>query len=123
MVLGGVDEAFYLANYVPRRVIHRLLKRPVPPTKPEAVTQMGALILADISGFTPLTERLSLDAEGAETLTQVSLFFFFFLRFSDFIDCCYQYFFFFIFFSFLSSRDFVNKQLLKNRFLTTISGL
>lgn len=58
-----------LASYVPRVVVRRLLEdKDVEPAEMESFP--ACVMFADISGFTPLTEKMaSLGAEGVEKLT------------------------------------------------------
>ncbi len=48
-----------LTSYVPTLVTRHLATDPTPPTEPAAESLPAAVLLADISGFTPLTERLA----------------------------------------------------------------
>lgn len=59
------------ASYVPRLTIHRLVANPTPITEPLSESFSAAVLYADISGFTALTERLAnRGPAGAETLTR-----------------------------------------------------
>jgi class 3 adenylate cyclase len=59
-----------LASYVPRLITHRLRTNPTPITAPASERFLAAVLFADISGFTPLTERLAQQGPaGAEKLT------------------------------------------------------
>ena len=61
-----------LASYLPARVVRRLALDPTPPSAPVLERFAAAALFADITGFTPLTERLSQQGpEGAETLTRL----------------------------------------------------
>jgi len=63
-----------LAAYVPPSIARAALKEasPAPPTKPEAERFRAAILFADISGFTPLTEALAQRGlEGPEELTRL----------------------------------------------------
>ncbi len=60
-----------LTSYLPRHLLHTLLKDPVP-GKPSGEFLSGTVLFVDISGFTAMSERLTaLGREGAETLTTV----------------------------------------------------
>ncbi|MCB9133977.1 MAG: AAA family ATPase [Anaerolineales bacterium] len=48
-----------LASYVPQHIRARIATNPRPVQEPTSETFEGVLLFADISGFTPLTERLS----------------------------------------------------------------
>ncbi|HNB50564.1 MAG TPA: adenylate/guanylate cyclase domain-containing protein [Anaerolineales bacterium] len=48
-----------LASYVPNLILQRIAANPSPTREPSLETFVGPLLFADISGFTPLTERLS----------------------------------------------------------------
>ncbi|NUM44190.1 MAG: AAA family ATPase [Anaerolineales bacterium] len=48
-----------LASYLPDIILRRLAANPAPMREPNLETFDGILLFADISGFTPLTERLS----------------------------------------------------------------
>jgi class 3 adenylate cyclase/tetratricopeptide (TPR) repeat protein len=59
-----------LASYVPKMVVRHLMRDPSPIVCPQVEHFQGALLFADISGFTPLTERLAAEGkEGVEKLT------------------------------------------------------
>jgi class 3 adenylate cyclase len=59
-----------LASYVPTLVTRRLTTNPRPINEPSAESFPTAVLFADVSGFTPLTERLAQRGPaGAETLT------------------------------------------------------
>lgn len=61
-----------LSSYVPSLVIHRALRDPKHFTKPTKETLKCAVLFADISGFTSLTERLAAQGpDGAEELTHL----------------------------------------------------
>ncbi len=61
-----------LAAYVPTPVAHAIFHQPRLPTGPTARRFPAAVLLADISGFTPLSELLSrAGPTGAEELTQL----------------------------------------------------
>ena len=60
-----------LASYVPALITRRLAVNPTPITTPTAETLPAAVLFADISGFTALTEHLvQKGPAGAEELTQ-----------------------------------------------------
>ncbi len=48
-----------LASYVPDLIIRRIARNPVPVREPNSENFRSILLFADISGFTPLTERLA----------------------------------------------------------------
>src|SRR5215207_628504 len=48
-----------LASFVPTLIVRRLAANPAPLAEPTAERFHAAVLYADISGFTPLTERLS----------------------------------------------------------------
>ena len=59
-----------LAPYIPRLVAHRFMDRPQLLTEPVAERFFAAVLLADISGFTALTERLAKNGlAGAEQVS------------------------------------------------------
>eukprot|EP01117_Protostelium_nocturnum_P011277 TRINITY_DN4096_c0_g2_i3.p1 TRINITY_DN4096_c0_g2~~TRINITY_DN4096_c0_g2_i3.p1 ORF type:complete len:1374 (-),score=492.46 TRINITY_DN4096_c0_g2_i3:24-4145(-) len=61
-----------LASYVPKLVLRRLLNSESPIACAEMEPMVAAVFFADISGFTPLTEKLaSLGLQGIEQLTIV----------------------------------------------------
>ncbi len=60
-----------LASYVPGLIIHRLAANPTPITAPFSEHFPAAVLFADISGFTALTEHLAQQGPaGAEILTR-----------------------------------------------------
>jgi class 3 adenylate cyclase len=66
------SHALHRASYVPAWVKRRLLGNPAPPSPAEHARIDAALLFADISGFTPLAERLAArGAEGAEELSRI----------------------------------------------------
>ncbi len=61
-----------LASYAPALVIHRLVVDPTPITAPSRERFRAVALSADISGFTPLTERLSQGGpQGVEELSRL----------------------------------------------------
>src|SRR3712207_856222 len=60
-----------LASYVPELIIRRLATNPAPITAPTSERFPAAVLFADISGFTALTEHLAQQGPaGAEVLTR-----------------------------------------------------
>jgi class 3 adenylate cyclase len=57
-------DAEALASFLPDRLVRRLIERPEPTGRPNADRLVGALLLADISGFTAITERLARHGPG-----------------------------------------------------------
>ena len=61
-----------LTSYVPSLIAHRVAAEPNPIAEPRAESLPGAVLFADISGFTALTERLAQQGPaGAEELAQL----------------------------------------------------
>lgn len=61
-----------LASYVPNLIVRRLLGASLPLRQPQADRYSAALLFADISGFTPLTETLAQSGPtGLEDLTHI----------------------------------------------------
>src|SRR5574339_834527 len=61
-----------LASYVPRLIQNRVIADPSPIESPVAEEFQAALLFADISGFTLLTERMmSIGPTGVETLAGI----------------------------------------------------
>jgi class 3 adenylate cyclase/tetratricopeptide (TPR) repeat protein len=59
-----------LASYVPNLIVRRLVANPAPLTAPHGERFPAAVLFADISGFTPLAERMAQRGpSGAEELT------------------------------------------------------
>jgi class 3 adenylate cyclase len=59
-----------LERYIPELLRYHLSTDPAAITSPRFVSSPSAVLLADISGFTPLAERLSAQGPvGAEQLT------------------------------------------------------
>lgn len=65
-----IDLQRFLLPYIPRPLLQHIHTNPAIPTAPYAATFPAAVLFADVSGFTPLTERLAgQGARGAEELT------------------------------------------------------
>src|SRR6187431_3640463 len=61
-----------LASYVPKLIQKRVAQNPVPIDSPLAKDFQAAVLFADISGFTALTERLAeKGTSGVETLARI----------------------------------------------------
>ncbi|MEA3208315.1 MAG: hypothetical protein QOE70_1372 [Chthoniobacter sp.] len=61
-----------LASFVPERLVRRFAKSPAPLAAPESERFEAAVLFADISGFSPLAERLAQRGPaGAEELTVI----------------------------------------------------
>jgi class 3 adenylate cyclase/tetratricopeptide (TPR) repeat protein len=61
-----------LASFVPDWVLRRLADDPTPPARPWRESCDAAVLFADLSGFTPLAERLALEGTaGAEKLGEL----------------------------------------------------
>jgi class 3 adenylate cyclase/tetratricopeptide (TPR) repeat protein len=61
-----------LASYLPDLVLRRIAENPTPIKEPRDERRMGAALVADVTGFTAITERLAASgAVGAEQLTQL----------------------------------------------------
>lgn len=76
-----------LASYVPRLIQKRVVQNPVPIDSPLAKNFEAALMFADISGFTALTERLAeRGTAGVETLARILNDYF-----GQLIDLVYEY--------------------------------
>jgi len=65
--MAGVS-AFELARFAPAALISRLLADPSPPETAGAEAMTGAVMFADISGFSRMTEILSGRPDGAERI-------------------------------------------------------
>ncbi|MGD0897910.1 MAG: adenylate/guanylate cyclase domain-containing protein, partial [Thermoguttaceae bacterium] len=66
------ESAATLARYVPNVILERLARDPRPPTEPLAEKFTGAVLIADISGFTAMTEALAKRGPlGAELLNNI----------------------------------------------------
>lgn len=66
------DVLAALASYVPARVIANIAESPSAPVRSQREQWWGAALFADISGFTALAERLSLQGSaGTEQLSRV----------------------------------------------------
>ena len=69
-----VLPAELLRSYVPGLLASRFVARPAPLDAPEVARFSAAVLFADISGFTPLTEALATELgpqRGAEVLTSI----------------------------------------------------
>ena len=58
------SDAGALASFLPDRLVRRLLEEPQAAGRAHADRLVGALLLADISGFTAITERLAAGGPG-----------------------------------------------------------
>jgi class 3 adenylate cyclase/tetratricopeptide (TPR) repeat protein len=58
------SDAEVLASFLPDRLVRRLLQEPEAAGKAHADRLVGALLLADLSGFMAITERLAADGPG-----------------------------------------------------------
>ncbi|MET0228475.1 MAG: hypothetical protein ABW234_07180, partial [Actinomycetes bacterium] len=58
------SDAEALASFLPDRLVRRLLEEPQAAGRAHADRLVGALLLADISGFTAITERLAAGGPG-----------------------------------------------------------
>ncbi|WNG19041.1 AAA family ATPase [Cystobacter fuscus] len=68
----SVKTAELLMPCVPALLVRRAAHRPLPPEGPESGCFPAAVLLADVSGFTPLTERLAQrGSAGAEELSRL----------------------------------------------------
>ena len=66
------NELATIAPYIAPTLVRSILANPQAPTLPSSETSLAAVLLADITGFTPLTEALSqTGAEGPEELTRI----------------------------------------------------
>jgi len=71
-VFETTDSARVLAGFVPAAVLRRYGAAEVLPPHAQAEAIAGAVLFADISGFTPLAERLAgRGGRGAEELTEI----------------------------------------------------
>lgn len=60
----------HLTSYVPKILLKRFKDNPKPPSLPEESRYHGAVLFADISGFTPLTEKMcKMGLEGIEKMS------------------------------------------------------
>jgi len=65
-----IDLQHILLPYIPRPLLQHIHAHPHIPTAPHTAAFPAAVLFADVSGFTPLTERLSRQgSRGAEELT------------------------------------------------------
>lgn len=70
--LATAEALQTLASYVPPLVVRLLARQPQAPLTPSAEHVPAAVLFADVSGFTPLAERLAARGPvGAETLNQI----------------------------------------------------
>ena len=74
-----------LESYVPDVVLSQLEMRPTLTGSAFSESTNAAVVLADISGFTPLTERLCKERDGAERLSEILNSYF-----SEMIDIIYK---------------------------------
>lgn len=65
----AVEAAFQLASYVPHQVLRHFVAHPRPLRMPHTEPFACAILFADLSGFTPLAERLSKRESGVALLT------------------------------------------------------
>ncbi|HET9556643.1 MAG TPA: hypothetical protein VFS70_05845, partial [Actinomycetota bacterium] len=66
-------DADVLASFLPQRLVRRLAEQPEGAGQPHADRMTGALLLADISGFTAITERLAERGPGGAEELRVLL--------------------------------------------------
>jgi class 3 adenylate cyclase/tetratricopeptide (TPR) repeat protein len=67
-LIAVAADAGALASFLPDRLVRRLMEDPEGAGRAHADPMVGALLLADISGFTAITERLARRPDGAERL-------------------------------------------------------
>ncbi|MFL6250384.1 MAG: AAA family ATPase, partial [Actinomycetes bacterium] len=67
-LIAVATDAGALASFLPDRLVRRLVEDPQGAGQAQADRTVGALLLADISGFTAITERLARRPDGAERL-------------------------------------------------------
>jgi class 3 adenylate cyclase/tetratricopeptide (TPR) repeat protein len=67
-LIAVATDAGALASFLPDRLVRRLVEDPQGAGQAQADRTVGALLLADISGFTAITERLARGPDGAERL-------------------------------------------------------
>ncbi len=66
------DRQSSLLSYIPRPLLRQIYAHPHLPTTPQIEAFPAAILFADVSGFTPLTERLAQQGpRGAEELTSL----------------------------------------------------
>ena len=66
------DYLLDLSSYVPKLVRQRLVNHPGIPGEPSMERFQAAVLFADISGFTALTERIATQGpQGVETITHI----------------------------------------------------
>ena len=68
-LIAVAADAGALASFLPERLVRRLVEEPASAGRPHADRMVGALLLADISGFTAIAERMARQGPaGAEEL-------------------------------------------------------
>ena len=66
------DMLSTITSYIPHSLIKLLLEHTTPPQNPTIHHFRGAVLFADVSGFTPLTEKLAQKGdEGPEEITRL----------------------------------------------------
>jgi class 3 adenylate cyclase/tetratricopeptide (TPR) repeat protein len=63
-LIAVAADAGALASFLPERLVRRLVEEPEGAGRPHADRMVGALLLADISGFTAIAERLARRGPG-----------------------------------------------------------
>ena len=63
-LIAVASDAGVLASFLPDRLVRRLLEEPQAAGRAHADRLVGAVLLADISGFTAITERLAAGGPG-----------------------------------------------------------
>ena len=70
--MGQAENHATLVSYLPKLVLERLAAEPIGNRGPIADQRSGAVLIADVSGFTTITEQLAArGAIGAEQLTDL----------------------------------------------------